>query len=101
MNIFWPHHLKNQGNVSANITLENFTARYMKQFFLSNRLGIKSLSPKVTIIHQPNYMRIIASLKVWYKALYLQKLLEILYTPGGFERVAISRKIQRRGCRGI
>ena len=41
MNVFWPHHLKYQGNTNAIITLENCTANDMKEFFLTTRIGIK------------------------------------------------------------
>ena len=64
MNDFWPHHLKYQGNVNAIITLDNFTAHDIKQFFLPTRLGIKFLPPKVPSCHKPADMGIIASLKV-------------------------------------
>ena len=47
MNVFWPHHLKYQVNFNAILTLENFTAHDMKQFFLPTHLGIKLMPTKV------------------------------------------------------
>ena len=100
MNVFFPHHLKYQGNANAVLTLENCTAHDMKQFCLPTRLGIKLLPPKYTSHHQPDDMGIIASLKVGYKAFYLWNILEIFDTPGGFERGEVARKRQIRGCMG-
>ena len=99
INVFWPHHLKYQGNVNAILTLDNCTGHNTKQFWLTNRLGIKFLTPKVTSLHQSADMVIIAYLKVGYKALYLRKLLGIFDTPGGYKRATVARKWQRRGCR--
>ena len=73
----------------------------MTHFYLYTHLGIKFLLQKVTSWYQPADMRIIASLKVGYKALYIQKLLGFFDTPGGFERAAVARKRKRRGWRGI
>ena len=99
MNFFWPHHLKYLGTVDDILTVENFTFHDMKQFCSPTCIGIKLMSPKVTCRHQPADMGIISSLKVGYKSLCIRKLLEIFDTPGVFERAAVVRKVQRRGCR--
>ena len=69
--------------------------------FLPTCIGLKLLPPKFTSLHQTADMGIIVSLKVGYKALYLWKILENFDTPVGFESVAVARRQQRRGCRGI
>ena len=93
--------LKYQGNINSILTLDNCTAHDIKHFCLPTRIGIKFLPQKVTCPHQQADMGIIASFKVGYKVLCLWKLLEIFDTPGGFEKAAVARKRQLRGCRGI
>ena len=64
MNVFWPHHLRYQGNVNAILTLDNCISHDIKQFFLLTHIAIKFLPPKVTSRHQPDDTGIISSLKV-------------------------------------
>ena len=101
MNVFLSHNLNYQVNYNAITTLENCTVHEMKQFCIPTRLGVKLLPPKFTSRNQPSDMGTISSLKLGYKALYLQKLLENIDTPGGFERAAVARKRQRGGLRRI
>ena len=93
--------LKYQGNINSILTLDNCNSHDMKQFCLPTLQGIKFIPQKLTSCHQPDDMDIIAYLKVGYKYLYLRKLMEIFDTPGDFERATVSRKRQRRRCRGI
>ena len=101
MNVFWPNHLKYQGNFNAILTLDYCTAHDMRQFFLPTRIGIKFLTSKITSRHKPTDMVIISSLEVGYKFLYLRKLLKMFDTPSGFERAAVARRRKIRGYGGI
>jgi hypothetical protein len=55
----------------------------------------------MTSNYQPADMGMIASLKIGYKAIMLQKLLDIFDEEGGFEGAATLRRTVRQGQRGL
>lgn len=62
---------------------------------------VKFLPPNFTSKRQPADMGMIASLKVGYKTLMLNHLLDIFDEQGGYELAAERRKRQRPGCKGL
>ena len=66
--VFWPHHLKEKGDVPCILLLDNFSAHQMKESEKpSKNLHLLMLPPNITSNHQPADMGIIASLKVGFK----------------------------------
>ena len=100
-NVFWPEHLKRNGDVNAILILDNCSAHKFDMSMIPVKLTILFLPPNVTNRHQPADMGMIAGLKAGYKSLYLHTLLGIFDTPGGYEKAAERRMKQRRGQRGI
>jgi hypothetical protein len=99
--VFWPFHLRTQGDVNALLLLDNCTAHDIDMSRLPRKLAIHFLPPNMTSVHQPVDMGMIASLKVGYKMQLLGKLLAIFDVEGGHEAACHARMRQRNGCRGI
>ena len=99
--MFWPHHLRTEGNVNCILLLYNCTAHKIDSSLINKRIKIICLLPNVTNNHQPADMGMIACLKMHYKANMLQKLLVIFDADGGYENAVALQKTQKRGCKGI
>jgi hypothetical protein len=99
--VFWPFHLRTQGDVKALLLLDNCTAHDINTSDIPDRLLIIFLPPNMTSMHQPADMGMIATLKVGYKMQLLAKLLAIFDIEGGYEAAYNARMRQRMGCRGI
>ena len=101
-NVFWPWHLKENGNVPAILILDNCSAHKIKgSNRLPKKLFIIFLPPNVTNRHQPADMGMIAVLKIGYRMNFLHQLLYIFDAPGGYEAAAKLRSQQKPGCRGL
>ena len=62
---------------------------------------VKFFPPNVTSKRQPADMGIIASIKVGYKVLMLNQLLDLFDEDGGYELAVERRKKQKPGCKGL
>jgi hypothetical protein len=102
LHVFWPYHLKEQGDVPACLLFDNCAVQSNLDFTLLPRnLDIDYFPVNVTNRHQPADMGIIASLKVGYKLSMLEMLLTIFDVEGGYQQAAAARARQTRGCRGL
>jgi hypothetical protein len=89
LKVFWPFHLKYNGNVPAILLLDNCSVQTnMDASLLPRNLEIEYFQENVTNTHQPADMGIIASLKVGYKLSMLETLLAIIDVEGGYEKAA-------------
>ena len=104
LNIFWSYHLRTEGDVNATFFLENCLDHTLSDEEKSNlpkRIFILFLTPNVTNTHQQDYMGMIVSIQVGYKANLLDNLLYIFYLEGGYLREYPKRKNKKRGFNGI
>ena len=69
MNLFWSEHIKYNGNVLAFLILGRFTSNKIDMSSIYKYFFIKNIMKNATNKHQTEYMEIIASMKVGYKAL--------------------------------
>jgi hypothetical protein len=101
-NVFWPFHLKENGDVPAILLLDNFSGQTnLDKSSLPRNLEIMYFPENVTNKHQPADMGIIASLKVGYKISMLEMFLAIFDVEGGYENAAAARRHQKPGCKGL
>ena len=103
--IFWPCHLQKHGDVIAILILDNCTAhnglddpQVCKEYGLPAKLIVIFLPPNVTSRAQPADMCIIACLKVGYRVLMLEELLQ-LYDSKTFECIDNERSNQKGAAR--
>jgi DDE superfamily endonuclease len=101
LTVFWPHHVRTQGDVPALLLLDNCTAHDVDRSKLPAKLIIFFLLPNMKSNHQPADMGMIASLKVGYKMRMLEKLLAIFDEEGGYEAAGEARKMLKAGCKGL
>lgn len=103
--VFWPWHLMNKGSVYCILLLDNCTAHNMDLDKIKQRYGGKLIifffPLNVTNKHQPADMGMIAAMKVGYRIIMLTKLLDIFEVDGGYEKAALARELQQKGCRGL
>ena len=91
--VFWPHHLKTDGNVYSLLILENCSSHkdldeseVARKFGLLDKLCIILLPPNLTSRIQPADMGIIAALKVGYK-LFMVRSLIVVYEDQNFKEI--------------
>lgn len=78
-NVFWPFHLKENGDVPTILLLDNFSGQTnLNKRSLPQNLEKVYFPEKVTNKHQPADIGTIANLKVGYKVSMLEMLLSIL-----------------------
>ena len=99
--VFLPAHQQKFGNADCILILDNCPAHRVNTNILPKNLHVIFLPPNMTSNHQPADMGMIASLKVGYKIIMLDKLLEIFDGEGGYEGAARARKSVRKGLRGL
>ena len=78
-------------SINAILILYNYTAYQIDMLLLPINLIIIFLPPNVTSPHQAVDMGIISSLKIGYKILLLERLLEIFNVDGGYDFAAEQR----------
>lgn len=71
--------------------LDNCTTHHIDISVLPEKLVIYFLPPNVTNTHQPADMGMISTLKVGYKTVILQKLLDVFDVEGGYKLSSIER----------
>ena len=105
--VFWQYHLSKHGNVYALLILDNCTAHnsldadeFKRKHNIPKKLIIVFLPKNVTSRSQPADMGMVATLKVGYRYLMLNKLLSV-YDANTFENLDKARSRQKRGCKGL
>ena len=93
--------MKKNGDVNTIIVLDNYLAQKMGISNLFPCLTIKFLPTNATNKNQPDNMEMLAALKVGYKSLLLQTLLETFNKPGGYKEAARIWSIQLPVMKGI
>ena len=100
--VFWPFHLKENGDVPTILLLDNFSGQTnLDKSSLPQNLEIMYFPENVTNKHQPADMGTIASLKVGYKVSMLEMLLAIFDIEGCYVDVAAACRHQKPGCKGL
>jgi DDE superfamily endonuclease len=100
-NVFIPSHRQKWGDSDCILILDNCTAHKIDTTILPTWFHLIFRPPNMTSNFQPADMGMIASLKIGYKAIMLQKLLDIFDAEGGFEGAANIRRTVRKGQRGL
>jgi hypothetical protein len=96
LKVFWPFHLKYNGNVPAILLLDNCSAQTnLDALLLSRNLEIEYFPENMTNTHQLADMGIIASLKVGYKLSMLERLLAIFDVEGGNKKAVKAGRRQK------
>ena len=105
--VFWQHHLSKHGNVYALLILDNCTAHnsldadeFKRKHNIPEKLIVGFLPKNVTSRSQPADMGMVATLKVGYRYLMLNKLLSV-YDANTFEALDKARSRQNGGCKGL